>query len=125
MSDSLYPSRRFKTFNVVDDHNREALTIEVNLNLPASRIIRVLDQVTLIRGYPNKLRRDNGPKMTSLALATWAGEHQVQLDFIQSGKSTQNAFIERFNRTYRSEVLDKFNLIFRYQRGHGRFVQFQ
>lgn len=45
MSDSLYPGRRFRTFNVVDDHNREVLAIEVDLNLPAPRIIRVLDQV--------------------------------------------------------------------------------
>ena len=42
MSDSLYPGRRFRTFNVVDDDNRESLAIEVDLNVPAPRIIRVL-----------------------------------------------------------------------------------
>lgn len=46
--------------------------------------------------------------MISLALANWAEEHQVQLDFIQPGKPTHNAFIERFNRTYRTEVLDMY-----------------
>jgi len=108
MSDSLYSGRRFRTFNVMDDHNREALGIEIDLNLPAPRIIRVLDQIAEIRGYPNKLRLDNGPEMISLALANWAEEHDVQLDFIQPGKPTQNAFIERFNRTYRTEVLNMY-----------------
>lgn len=32
----------FLTFNVVDDFNREALSIEIDLNLPALRVVRVL-----------------------------------------------------------------------------------
>ncbi len=58
------------------------------------------------RGYPEKIRLDNGQEMTSVALADWAEEHGVLLDFIEPSKPTQNSFIERFNRTYRTEVLD-------------------
>src|SRR6185295_14668715 len=47
----------------VDDFNREALAIEVDLNLPAERIIRVLDRGAIWRGYPQKLRLDNGPEL--------------------------------------------------------------
>jgi len=108
MSDSLMTGRRFRTFNVVDDYNREALAIEVDLNLPAQRIIRVLDRVALARGYPEKMRMDNGPELTSVALAEWAEAHRIHLDFIQPGKPTQNSYIERFNRTYRTEVLDMY-----------------
>jgi len=36
MSDGLFCRRRFRTFNLVDDFNREALAIEVDLNLPAA-----------------------------------------------------------------------------------------
>ena len=39
-------------------------------------------------------------------MADWAERHKVALDFIPKGKPTQNAFIERFNGTYRTEVLD-------------------
>ena len=106
MSDVLYGGQRFRTFNVVDDFNREALAIEVDTNLPAARVTRVLDRVAAWRGYPARLRLDNGPELVSIAMAEWAEDHGVALDFIQPGKPTQNSFIERFNRTYREEVLD-------------------
>ncbi|NQS87115.1 transposase, partial [Pantoea allii] len=55
---------------------------------------------------PLKLRMDNGPELVSLTLAQWTEAHGVMLEFIKPGKPTQNAFIERFNRTYRTEILD-------------------
>nr|WP_227640543.1 IS3 family transposase [Klebsiella pneumoniae] len=106
MHDALVCGRRFRTFNVVDDFNREALAIEIDLNIPAQRVVRVLDRIVANRGYPLKMRMDNGPELVSLTLAQWAEEHGVMLEFIRPGKPTQNAFIERFNRTYRTEILD-------------------
>ena len=106
MSDSLWCGRVFCTFNVVDDYNREALAIEVDLNLPARRIIRVMDRVAAWRGYPARIRMDNGPELTSIKLADWAEDHGVELEFIKPGRPMQNSFVERFNRTYREEVLD-------------------
>jgi len=108
MSDALWCGRRFRTFNVVDDFNREALMIEVDLNLPAERVIRVLERIAEWRGYPQKLRLDNGPELISVALADWAEEHGVSLEFINPGKPMQNGFIERFNRSYREAVLDMY-----------------
>ncbi len=105
-SDALMFGRRFRTFNVVDDFNREALAIEIDLSLPAPRVIRVLERVALLRGSPEKLRVDNGPEFISLALADLAEENNVTLDFIQTGKPTQSSYIERFNRTCRDELLD-------------------
>ncbi len=106
MSDSLWDGRKFRTFNIVDDFNREALAIEVDLNLPAKRVTRVLDRVGMERGYPKQIRMDNGPEFISLAMAEWAEKHAVHLEFIERGKPTQNSFIERFNGTFRSEILD-------------------
>ena len=59
-----------------------------------------------IRGYPLKLRMDNGPEFISLTLAQWAEDHGVMLKYIKSGRPTKNVFIERFNRTDRTEILD-------------------
>ena len=72
MSDSLFCGRRFRTFNVVDDFNREVLAIEIDLNLPAPRVIQVLERIIAWRGYPAKLRMDNGPEFISIALSDWA-----------------------------------------------------
>lgn len=52
------------------------------------------------------LHMDSGPEFISLTLAEWAEVHAVKPEFIKPGKPTQNAFIERFNRTYRTEILD-------------------
>lgn len=108
MSDSLITGRRFRTFNVVDDFNRELLGIAIDLNLPSMRVIRELNQIAEVRGYPKKLRLDNGPEFISKLMTEWADEHGVKLEFIQPGKPTQNSYIERFNRTYRTEILNMY-----------------
>lgn len=105
MHDALICGRRFRTFSIVDDFNREVLAIEIDLNIPARHVVRVLDRIAATRGHPVKIQMDNGP-LISLTLAHWAEEHGVIPEFIKLGKPTQNSFIERFNRTYRTEILD-------------------
>lgn len=106
MHDAMVRGRRFRTFNVVDDFNREELLIKIILNLPAQRVVLVLDRLAANRGYSIILRMDNGPEFISLALAEWVEKHAIKLEFIQPDKPMQNAFIKRFNRTYRTEILD-------------------
>ena len=105
MSDSLACGRPFRTLNIIDDFNREGLWIEIDTALPSARVIRVLEYLADCRGLPDYLRSDNGPEFISKTLADWAKGHQVCLDFIEPGKPAQNAYIERFNRTYRDETL--------------------
>ena len=82
------------------------LAIEVDTNLPAARIVRVLERIVAWRGLPEKLRMDNGPELISVTLADRAKANSVELEFIQPGKPTQNSYVERFNKTYRNEILD-------------------
>ncbi len=86
MHDALMCGRRFRIFNVVDDFNRETLGIEIDLNIPAQRVVLLLDKMVANRGYPLKMRMYNGPELVSLTLAQWAEEHCVMLDFIKPGK---------------------------------------
>lgn len=109
MSDALTDGRAYrprKTLNVIDDFHREGLAIEVDHSLPSERVVRVLDRVAEERGYPRKVRSDNGPELVGKTLTAWAEEHGVELTPIEPGKPTQNAYVERFNRTFRGEVLD-------------------
>jgi len=108
MSDSLSNGRTFRTLNIIDDFNREALWIEVDTSLPAQRVTRILNMLASWRGYPKQLRLDNGPELISKEMADWAARYHVELAFIQPGKPAQNGYIERFNRTYREAVLDAY-----------------
>ncbi len=108
MSDALASGRKFRTLNVLDDFNRESLAIEIDYSLPAERVVRVLDQIGSTRGYPTFIRVDNGPELISQKLHEWAEKKGVTINHIQPGKPAQNGFIERFNRTYREDVLDQY-----------------
>lgn len=107
MQDSLENGRKYRLFNVIDDFNREGLSIEIDFSLPAERVIRSLDQIIEWRGKPKSIRCDNGPEYISKALSKWAREHSIKLLFIQPGKPQQNAYIERYNRTVRYDWLNQ------------------
>jgi putative transposase len=108
MSDSLVSGRRFRTLNIIDDFNRECLAIEIDTSLPSERVIRVLEHLCALRGYPRRLRSDNGPEFLADKIGEWARQHGIHWDFIEPGSPAQNAYIERFNRTYREDVLDAY-----------------
>lgn len=108
MHDALYSGKRFRILNVIDEGVRECLTIEVDTSLRAERVVIALERLKDWRGVPQMIRLDNGPELTSAKLQAWCEANDVELRFIQPGKPNQNAFIERFNRTFRSEVLNAY-----------------
>jgi len=74
--------------------------------MPAQRVIQSLERLIEWRGKPKVIRCDNGPEYISQALRDWAQAMDIELMYIQPGKPTQNAYIERFNRTVRQECLN-------------------
>jgi putative transposase len=107
MHDRLADDRGFRTFNVLDDYNREGLGIEIDLSLPSARVIRTLERIIEWRGKPQTIRSDNGPEYISGELQNWAKKRGIHLQYFQPGKPQQNAYVERFNRTVRHEWLDE------------------
>ena len=67
---------------MTNDFNREGLTIDADLSLPADRVIRFLDQIIEWRGKPKIIRCDNGPEYFSKKWADWANKHEITLAFI-------------------------------------------
>lgn len=108
MADQLADGRSFRTLNVLDDFNREGLGIEVDISLPALRVIRTLERIIEWRGRPMNIRVDNGPENVSAALQIWASKRGIGLTYIQPGKPQQNAYVERYNRTVRHEWLGQY-----------------
>src|SRR5690606_23203322 len=98
MADALACGRRFRTFNVVDDFNREALHIEVDTSISSTRLVRIFEQLKRDHGLPQVLRTDNGPEFLGEAFVQWAKLNGMAIRYIQPGKPNQNAYIERFNR---------------------------
>ena len=105
MSDALTDGGRFRTFHVIDDFNRAGLCIEIDFSFPALRVIRVLERLISVYGKLMIIPLDNWPEFISEKLDEWCERQGITLGFIQPGKPTQNAYIERFNGSFRREIL--------------------
>lgn len=108
MSDSLVDGRKFRLLNIIDDFNRESLVIEIDTSLPSRRVIRALNRIIAQRGKPANIRVDNGPEFICHLLQQWCEDNRITLQYIQPGKPTQNAYIERKNGSIRRELLNAY-----------------
>jgi putative transposase len=107
-SDALSNKTKFRSFNIIDDYNREVLFIESDYSLKSSRVLWVLRHLMNKQGKPQKIRMDNGPEFIAKIMQQWSKMNEVEFIYIQPGKPMQNGFIERFNRTFRESVLDAY-----------------
>jgi putative transposase len=106
MEDRLENGRRFRTLNIIDDYNREALAIEVDYSFPSAKVVDMLKRVIEWRGKPEEIRSDNGIEFIAKDFSVFCSNSGINHLRIQKGKPSQNGYIERFNRTYREDVLD-------------------
>lgn len=106
MEDRLENGRKFRTLNIIDDYNREALAVEADYSFPSAKVVEILRRVIEWRGKPEEIRSDNGTEFLAKAFEGFCQNSGINHLRIQKGKPNQNGFIERFNRTYREDVLD-------------------
>ena len=108
MHDVLESGRKVRVLNIIDDFNREALTVEAAYSHNSHSVIEQLEIIMITRDKPIRIRVDNGPEFISDRLKAWCKEQGIVLSFIQPGRPMQNAYIERFNRLYREDILDAY-----------------
>ena len=106
MSDALANGRKFRTLNVIDHFHRACVGIKASRTLPARVVIEHLEILIEKCGVPGRIRTDNGPEFRSKLFQLWLQSKGIKWSRIQKGKPQQNAIVERFNRTYREDVLD-------------------
>ena len=111
--DRVASGRTLKVLGIVDDGTHESIATHPEHAMGGNHLVRVLERICTIRGYPRVIRTDNGKEFTSRAMLNWAHGRGVKLRLIEPGKPNQNAYIESFNGRFRDECLNEhwfFNL---------------
>jgi len=111
--DRIAGGRQLKILGIVDDATTECVAVHAEHAIGGDHLVRILDRICQVRGYPGVIRTDNGKEFTGRAMLTWAHENKVKLRLIEPGKPNQNAYIESFNSRFRDECLNEhwfFNL---------------
>jgi putative transposase len=104
--DRLANGRKIRILNIIDEFNSKAVSMYVDLRINSRKVIDVLNQLKAANKLPVKIRSDNGREFRSHNIAKWCTENNVQWEFIQPGKPMQNGYCERFNGTFRHELLN-------------------
>ncbi|GIL18885.1 MAG: transposase [Oligoflexia bacterium] len=104
VSDRTESGRRLKILTVVDDFTKRCPGLLTEFSITSNRMIQFFDE---LGEKPKRLRCDNGPEMTSKDFLDWAYRNKIEIEYIQPGKPTQNAFIESFNSRIRTECLNE------------------
>ena len=79
-----------------------------DFSFPSHGVVRMLERAIREYGIPMKIRVDNGPEFTCSVFVNWCAQRDILIQYIQPGRPMQNAYIERFNRTFRQDVLDAY-----------------
>jgi putative transposase len=88
--------------------SREVLWNVIDASIGSRSSVRELDRLVALRGVPEAIRVDNGPEFTSANFQIWCQQKNIEIKYIQPGNPVQNSLIERFNRSYRQEVLNAY-----------------
>ena len=57
--------------NIIDEFTHECLAIRIDRKLKSVDVIDVLSDVFILRGFPERLRSDNGPEFVAKAVQDW------------------------------------------------------
>ena len=93
--------------NLIDEHTRECLSIDVARKLTADDVLERLTHLFVLRGVPAYLRSDNGSEFTACAVREWLARVGVRTLYIEPGSPWENGYVESFNGRLRDELLER------------------
>ena len=105
--DETEGGKRLKWLPICDEFTRESVALEVEHNMTAQDVVRILDQAVRERGRaPEFIRSDNGPEFIAKAVVDWVELRGFKTLFIEPGSPWQNCYSESFNSRFRDEFLN-------------------
>lgn len=106
MTDRTADGRAFRILNIVDEYTRRCVASYVARSIGARAVRRVLAELFAAGRRPEIIRSDNGREFIAEVLGVWLAEQAVKSAFVAKASPQQNAFIESFNGTMRTECLN-------------------
>jgi putative transposase len=107
MSDAYGERNPLKILTMVDDFSRLSPGILAKRSITGKVVTEFIDRMSMVYGYPKRIRVDNGPEFTSQVLHQWALTRGILIEHIRPGKPQDNAYIESFNGKFRDECLNE------------------
>jgi len=106
VADRTHDGRALKLLTVLDEFERESLTILTRRSIKSNDVLYCLADLFLARGLPDYIRSDNGPEFTAKQVREWLTRLGVKTLFIEPGSPWENGYIESFNGKLRDELLN-------------------
>jgi len=81
--------------------------LRLERSITSSDVIGVLDRLIAERGAPAFIRSGNGPEFIADAVRTHLSDLDVDTRFIAPGAPWENGYVESFNGTLRTDLLNR------------------
>ena len=78
----------------MDELTHECLQIGITRKLEPSDLIGVLPKLLILRGVPEHIKADNGPKLVAKAIPDWITAIGARTDQVEATSPRQNGHIE-------------------------------
>lgn len=104
--DALPAGKRYYVFSAIDVFSRECVACVALARATGQSVVDVLEVARRSCRLANKLHSDNGSQFKSVVYKKWANKNGVKLHYSRPFHSSDNPYVERFNRTLRDEVLN-------------------
>lgn len=104
--DALPTGKRYYIFSAIDIFSRECVSCVALGRATGQSVIDALEVARKSCRLARKLHSDNGSQFKSIVYEKWTAKHGVIRHYSRPFHSSDNAYVERFNRTLRDEVLN-------------------